>query len=284
MVIKPLGSLIDMNESGDWLPENLQRMLPQSAPKSFPAMDDTMRILMRLGGILIFLAPVSVWCGTIPVFTFSSGLAEICINDSSPAGVTCSAVGGSANLGLVANPTLLPGVVSFTSGGSAFTYTQIDGNLGYLDLDWTGALSQPGYGGTELPFQYSFTVTEDAIQPLLWNITFGPLGVVGFESQSASLIDGGSSTTVTGQGMAFSENADSPDLIDLGLGIQFANLFQGVVPTSGLVPNGDEFTVSDVSVSTDIPAGLFIPEPASWALIFAILPAFYVAYRRRSRE
>jgi hypothetical protein len=238
-------------------------------------------ILMRLAGILIFLSPVTVWCGTVPVFTFSSGLAEICIIDSSPAGVTCSAVGGSANLGLVANPTLLPGVVSFTSGGSAVTYTQMDGNLGYLDLDWTGALSQPGYGGTELPFQYSFTVTENAIQPLLWNIAFGPLGVVGFEPQSASLIDGGSSTTVTGQGMALSQNADSPDLINLGLGIQFANLFQGVVPTPGLVPNGDEFTVSDVNVSIVIPADLFIPEPASWALILALLPAFYIAYRRR---
>jgi hypothetical protein len=273
-----------MSESGDWLPENLQRMLPQSGLKSFPATGYLMRILNGLGGILIFLAPVTVWCGTVPVFTFSTGFAETCVNDSSPAGVTCSPVGGSTNLGLVANPTLLPGVVSFTSGGSAFTYTQTDGNLGYLDLDWTGALSQPGYGGTELPFQYSFTVTENAIQPLLWNITFGPLGLIRFESQSASLIDGGSNTTVTGQGMAFSENSDSPDLINLGLGIQFANLFQAGVPTPGLVPNGDEFTVSDVNVSIDIPAGLFIPEPASWTLIFAILPAFYVPYRRRGRK
>jgi len=232
---------------------------------------------MRLGGILIFLAPVTVWCGTVPVFTFSSGVAEICISDSSPAGVTCSAAGGSASLGLVANPTLLPGVVSFTSGASAFTYTQMDGDLGYLDLDWTGALSQPAYSGTELPFQYSFTVTENAIQPLLWNIAFGPLGVVSFESQFASRIDGGSSTTVTGQAVAFSQNADSPDLINLDLGIQFANLFQGVVPTPGLVPNGDEFTVSDVNVSLDVPADLFVPEPASWMLILAILPAFYVA-------
>ena len=103
----------------------------------------------------------------VPVFTFSSGLAETCINDSSPAGVTCSALVGSENLGLVANPTLLPGVVSFTSVSSAFTYTQMDGNLGYLDLNWTGALSQPGHGGIELPFQYSFTVTENAIQPLI---------------------------------------------------------------------------------------------------------------------
>jgi hypothetical protein len=144
---------------------------------------------MKVGGILIFLAPVTVWCGTVPVFTFSSGLAEICINDGSPAGVTCSPLGGSENLGLVANPTLLPGFVSFTSGSSAFTYTQIDGNLGYLDLDWTGALSQPGHSGIALPFQYSFTVTENAIQPLRWNITFGPLGVVRFEPQSASLIE-----------------------------------------------------------------------------------------------
>jgi hypothetical protein len=87
-----------------------------------------------------------------------------------------------------------------------------------------------------------------------------------------------------GQGMAFSENSHSPELIGLGLGIQFANLFQGGVPTPGLLPNGDEFTVSDVNVSIGIPAGLLTPEPASWTLIFAILPAFYVAHRRRSRE
>jgi hypothetical protein len=136
-----------------------------------------------------------------------------------------------------------------------------------------------------LPFQYSFTVTENAIQPLRWNITFGVLGVVRSEAGfQASEIGGGSSTTVTGQGLAFSENADNPDLINLDLGIQFANIFQGVVPTPGLVPDGDEFTVSDVNVSIDIPADLFIPEPASWTLIFVIVPAFYLRMVSRRCE
>jgi hypothetical protein len=228
--------------------------------------------MLRLGAILIFSIPITAWCGSLPVFTFSAGLAEVCINDSSPAGVTCSALGASANLGLAANPTLVPGVVSFiTSDGSAFTYTQMDGSLGYLDLEWSGALSQPGYAGTEMPFQYSFTVTENATQPLLWNTTFGPAGLVGSDFQ-ASRIDGGGNTIVTGEGTAFSMNASNPDLIALNLGIQFANLFQAVVPS------GDQFTVSDVDVSLDVPAGLFVPEPASWTLLFAIVPAFFVAY------
>ncbi len=235
--------------------------------------------MLKLGAILIFSTSVTAWCGAMPqVFTFSTGLAEICINDSSPGGVTCSALAGSTNLGLAANPTPLPGVVSFiASNGSGFTYTQADGNLGYLELEWSGALSQPGSPGTVMPFQYSFTLTENDTQPVLWNTTFGPVGLVASNLQP-TLSDGGSSTVIAGSGTAFSQSTNDPDLITLGLGIQFANQFRGIVPS------GDEFTVSDVSVNIEAPSALFLPEPASWILMFAIVPISMLPMLRRRRR
>jgi hypothetical protein len=241
--------------------------------------------MRTLGALLIFSTSVTAWCGSMPqVFTFSTGVAEVCIRDSSPAGVTCSALGGSANVELASNPTLLPGVVTFiTSGNSSFTYTQADSNLGYLVLEWSGALSQPAYPGTVMPFQYSFTLTENETQPLLWNTSFGPTGIIDSYPQ-AYRSDGGSSIVITGQGNAFSQHTNDAELVNLELGIQFANQFTGVVPTPDDVPSGDEFTLSDVSVSIEVPSVLFVPEPASWILMFAIVPISILPMLRRRRR
>ena len=231
-----------------------------------------MFVRFALAAFLLLASHQGATCSTLSQITVVSGSACAEINNSS-GGVDCKPLAGAENLILTTNPTALPGTATFISGDSSFTYTQMDGNIGYLLLDWIGQLSPTVYGNM-IPFQYSFNVTENLTQPLAWSVSFAPAGAI-YSYEQPAIISGGSSTIVSGHGTASGSPQDDSDSIDLEIGVQFFNQFPLTVPT------GDEFTVSDVSVSIDIPAEAFIPEPASWHLMWAIIPILLFVSRRR---
>jgi hypothetical protein len=200
--------------------------------------------------------------------TSSSACQEI---NNGSGGVNCTPLPGADNLTLQTNPTPLPGTVTFeSSDDSSFTYTQADQNPGYLFLQWTAQLSERIYQGA-MPFDYSFTITENDPQALNYLLSFGGGGAITSSASNSTDIDGALTQTVTGQGMAF--HAIDSDLVHLGLGVSFQNLF----PLD--VPIGDEFTVSDVTVNIDIPPDAFLPEPAPWQLLSVLALVVGIAAR-----